>query len=264
MNAATAKLGPFFTTSEIQPHPGKRVHDLGIVMTWGKPRQEARLYHNLRENAPKAFSFDFVSIHEDDAIEDFDYQPTLARETRYGTFFPLSAYLAKLYELGNVNRNIFSMLAELDNLLPKERLVTAEDDKYSPISSKPKPQAPADPPTGLLATELEMQGFRITTVSPENGRVSLEIDWLPKPGGRLFFTGILELRQIPAGISGLWVFPGPCGVNHLLQREFQKLCASPNACLTPAGIKHCFKGVSTQTQMSARHVFVWPTICALT
>lgn len=207
MNSAIANLGPVFAAAKLQPHPDKKVHDLGIVMTWGKLQHNARLYHNLRQNAPKAFRFDFVSLHEDDAREDFEYQPSLARKTKLGTFYPLSAYLAKLYAIGSVNRNILSALAELDNLLPKERPVTEQDDIYRP-ASKAKAQTPAIPLTGLLATELEVQGFRVTHRIPEDGRVSFQIGWLPKLDGRAFFTGILELRQTQAGISGQWMLPG--------------------------------------------------------
>ena len=262
MNSANANLGPIFTASKLQPNPSKKVHDLGIVMTWGNLQHSARLYHNLREHAPKAFRFDFVSVHEDDAREDFEYQPSLARQTKLGTFYPLSAYLAKLFEDGSVNRNIFSALAELDNILPKERPVTEQDGIHRPAASEVEAQEPAIPLTGLLAAELEVQGFRVTHRIPEDGRVSLQIGWLPKPDGRIFFTGILELRQTPAGISGQWMLPGLCGVSHLLHKEFQQLCASPNACLTPAGIKHAFTGIAT-SENSAKHLDVWPT-CALT
>jgi len=262
MNSANANLGPVFSASKLQPNPTKKVIDLGIVMTWGKLQHSARLYHNVREHAPKAFRFDFVSIHEDDAREDFEYQPSLARQTKLGTFYPLSAYLAKLYDDGSVNRNIFSALAELDNILPKECPVTAKDDKYCLAAAKVTAQEPAEPATGLLASDLQAQGFRVTNRMPEDGRISLEIGWLPKPSGRIFFAGILELRQTPDGVSAQWMLPGLCGVSRLLRKEFQQLCTSPKACLTPKGNKHAFAGI-TSIQNSAKHLDVWPT-CVLT
>ena len=135
MNTATINLGPVFTATKRQQHPSKNVHDLGIEMTWGSPVNVARLYYNIREHAPKAFTYDFVSVYADDIIEDFVYQPYFARHTKLGIFYPLSAWLARLYEIGKVNRNIFATLAELDNILPKERPVTAEDDPFSPPTS---------------------------------------------------------------------------------------------------------------------------------
>ncbi len=127
MQAAPPELGPFFAHVKHQSHPSPKLLDLGIQMRWGAPRHSARLYRNLRDHAPYAFGFDDVVIHEEDAIEDFDYQPSYARRTAVGTFYPLSAFIAALYERGRANRDIFTALAELDRLLPAERPVTSRD-----------------------------------------------------------------------------------------------------------------------------------------
>jgi hypothetical protein len=88
MQAAPPELGPFFAHVKRQSHPSPKLLDLGIQMRWGAPRHSARLYRNLRDHAPYAFGFDDVVIHEEDAIEDFDYQPSYARRTAVGTFYP--------------------------------------------------------------------------------------------------------------------------------------------------------------------------------
>ena len=90
----------------------------------------------------------------------------------------------------------------------------------------------------------------------------LDIGWLPKPSARVFFTGILELRPTGSGIAGQWMPPGPCGVNHLLRREFEQLCKGPGACLSPAGRRHCLADVEPRPRdgNKAKHIDVWPVI----
>ncbi len=216
MQAAPPELGPFFAHVKHQSHPSPKLLDLGIQMRWGAPRHSARLFRNLRDHAPYAFGFEDVVIHEEDAIGDFDYQPSYARRTAVGTFYPLSAFIAALYERRRANRNIFTALVELDRLLPAERPVTTRDIVnfcQSLGEAKPlPPECQADPLTHLLTRDLEARGFRITRRIAQQGRIMLDIGWLPKPSARVFFTGILELRPTGSGIAGRWMPPGPCGV----------------------------------------------------
>jgi hypothetical protein len=125
-------------------------------MRWGAPQHSARLYRNLRDHAPHAFGFEDVVIHEEDAMGDFDCQPSCTRRTAVGTFYPLSAFMAALYERGRASRHIFTVLVELDRLLPAERPVTARDIvNFCQSLGEAKPLPPerqADPPTDLLAT----------------------------------------------------------------------------------------------------------------
>ena len=159
-------------------------------MAWGKPQHTVRLYRNLRDHAPHAFRFEDVVIHEDDVLCDTEYQCYLARKTAVGTFVPLSAYLLTLYDLKQVNRDIFAVLAELDRLLPPDRPVTTKGlldlcprlGKAEPLP----PEPPVDSPTGILAKDLETKGFRLTTFVQEGARALLSISWLPKPGRRHF------------------------------------------------------------------------------
>jgi hypothetical protein len=73
-------------------------------------------------------------------------QPHLARETAVGRFYPLSAYLVGLYGHRLVDRGIFSILAELDRLLPPERHITSEDiEQFCRTLGKAKPSATAEP-----------------------------------------------------------------------------------------------------------------------
>jgi hypothetical protein len=266
MQAAPTELGPFFAHVKHQSHPSPKLLDLGIQMRWGAPRHSARLYRNLRDHAPYVFGFEDVVIHEEDAIEDFDYQPSCVRRTAVGTFYPLSAFIAALYERRKANRNIFTALAELDRLLPAERPVTTRDIvNFCQSLGEAKPLPPerqADPPTDLLARDLETRGFRITRRIAQKGGVVLDIGWLPKPGARVFFTGILELRPTGSGIAGQWMPPGPCGVNRLLRREFEQLCKGPGACLSPAGRRHCLADVEPLPRdgNKAKHIDVWPVI----
>ena len=272
MQAAPTELGPSFAHVKRQSHPNPKLLDLGIQMRWGAPQHSARLYRNLRDHAPYAFSFEDVVIHEEDAIEDFDYQPSYTRRTAVGTFYPVSAFIAVLYERGRANRHIFAALVELDRLLPAERPVTARDIvNFCQSLGEAKPLPPehqVNPPTDLLARDLEARGFRITRRIAQEGRVMLDIGWLPnfrwlpKPGARVFFTGILELRPTRSGIAGQWMLPGPCGVNHLLRREFEQLCKGPGACLTPAGRRRCLADVQPLPRdgNKAKHIDVWPVI----
>jgi hypothetical protein len=184
----------------------------------------------------------------------------------------VSAFIAVLYERGRANRHIFAALVELDRLLPAERPVTARDIvNFCQSLGEAKPLPPehqVNPPTDLLARDLEAQGFRITRRIAQEGRVMLDIGWLPnfrwlpKPGARVFFTGILELRPTRSGIAGQWMLPGPCGVNHLLRREFEQLCKGPGACLTPAGRRRCLADVQPLPRdgNKAKHIDVWPLI----
>lgn len=247
-----------------QDHPSSKVQDLGIEMTWGKPGHSIRLYRNLRDHAPYAFWFDDVVVHDHDIVGSIEYQDHLARETAVGKFFPLSACLLALYADNRVDRNIFSVLAELDRMLPPDRHVTAEDNfnfchslgKAAPLPPGPPPP---DPATGMLATDLEMHGFRLTKDIKFEGRALVGIDWLPKPGGRLFFAGVLEFRPTQNGIVGQWMLPGPSGVNQLLRKEIEKLCEGPSAVLTPAGRRLCLQGIKPLPQVRnvAQHISTW-------
>ncbi|MGA2659368.1 MAG: hypothetical protein ABSH34_17830 [Verrucomicrobiota bacterium] len=161
-------------------------------------------------------------------------------------------------------RNIFDALADLERLLPPERHVTEEDIANlcrTLGKAKPSPPEPrADPPTGVLAKDLEAQGCRVTNYQLMLVRALLNIDWLPRPGGHQFFTGILEIRPTEDGVAGQWMLPGPCGVNHLLRREFEKLCAGPGTCLTPEGRRQCLAGIKPlRGRNPATQISAWPT-----
>lgn len=246
MQTASPDLGPSFTRVKPQPHPGRKVHDLGIAMQWGRPRQTARLYRNIRNHAPQIFDFECVVIHEEDARGDFYYQAYQARETNVGMFYPLTAYMVSQYNIMAMSRNIFAALAELDRLLPPERHVTEKEVAlYCRSLGKAKPLPPeprAEPPTGLLTENLEAQGFRLTCHVPSEGRVNVGISWLARPGGHWFFTGAVEMRPTEGGLTGHWRLPGPCGVNRLLRREFEQKCEGLVACLSPAGRRCCLAG----------------------
>jgi len=241
-------LGPFFSPAKPQPHPDRKVHDLGIQLQWGRPQHTARLYRNIRDYAPQIFDFGCVVIHEEDARGSFEYQAFMARKTRVGTFYPLTAYIQALYVGGALNRNIFAALAELERLMPPERHVTEKeilDFCRSLGKAKPRPPEPQpEPPTGLLAEHLEAQGFRLTRDAALDGRGMLNISWLSRPGGHLFFVGILALRPTGGGIAGQWRLPGPCGVNHLLREEFEQMCNGLMACLSPEGHRRCLAGIA--------------------
>ena len=187
----------------------------------------------------------------------------MARKTAVGTFVPLSAYLLTLYDRKQVNRDIFAVLAELDRLLPSDRLVTTKDQlnfcsslgKAEPLP----PEPPVDPQTGILAKDLETKGFRLTTFVQEGDRALLSISWLPKPGRRLFFAGILDLRRTQVGIVGQWMLPGACGMHRLLHAEFAQLWAGPSANLTPKGLKHCLLEVDPQARQAVEQSSAWST-----
>jgi len=252
MKAASPDLGPFFSPAKPQPHPGRRVHDLGIQMQWGRPQHTARLYRNIRDWAPQIFDFDCVVIHEDDARGSFEYQALMARKTRVGTFYPLTAYMQAQYAGRAMSRNIFAALAELDPLMPPERHVTEMEilDLCRTLGkAKPRPPEPQpESPTGLLAENLEVRGFRLDGSVTCDGRVTLNISWFSRPGGHPCFVGILELRPTEGGIAGRWRLPGPRGVNHLLRREFEQMCDGLVACLSPEGHRRCLAGIALLRQ----------------
>ena len=182
-----------------------------------------------------------IVLHEDDSPDEFYYQAYFARQTKVGMFYPLTACLLAMYASGSVDRNIFTTLAELNIVLPKERPVTALDYRFCPEASKPKtPEVRADPKTGFFAHELEVQGFRLTSHLQYDGRQSVQIGWLPKPGARVFFAGAADLRQKVGGVVAEWGSQGEVGVNRLLQYEFERLCEDLKTCLTPAGHRRCF------------------------
>jgi hypothetical protein len=154
---------------------------------------------------------------------------------------------------GEIKRNIFATLAELDRALPPERRVGA------PYANAPSATG-TDLPAKMLAAELEVQGFCITHRIPEEGRVMLNIGWRPRPDGRVFFSGVLELRPTAEGVAGQWMLPGQCGVNHILRRELEQLCLGPGSCLSRAGQKHCLAGIThfAQSGNTAKHDKAWP------
>jgi hypothetical protein len=225
---------------------------LGIEMRWGWPRRHARLYRNIRDYAPYIFDLECVVIHEEDAPEGFSYQAHQARQTSVGMFYPLTAYMLARYSVRAMNRSIFAALGELEPLMPSERHVTSKEfANFCKTLGRAKPLPPeprAEPPTGLLNEDLEAQGFRVTGRLADAGRALLNISWLARSGGHWFFVGILEFRAADGadgGLAGQWRLPGPCGVNHLLRREFEQMCAGLSACLSPAGRGHCLAEIAT-------------------
>ena len=246
-------LGPVFTAVRRQLHPSRWVHDLGLQMRWGAPPQTARLYRNCWDCIPYTFNFNHVVIHEDDALYDFSCQEHQARQTAVGMFYPLTAYLVELYRRGQADRDLFSALAEVDRALPADRRSTLEDTMHMVRTlgkgkSLPAPPPPPDPATGLLVPKAEERGFRLTEWLSEGGALMLNIAWLPRPGGRLFFTGILELHVTRSGFHGRWRPPGPCGVNELLRTEFDQKCDSLGDCLTPKGLVQCVTESTTDAR----------------
>ena len=213
MNTAL-ELGPVFAAVKRQSPPDRMITDLGITMSWGNPmkRHQARLYWNAREHAPKSCAFEQVVLHEEDCPDVFAYQPSLARKTPIGTFYPLTAYLRHLYILGDVNRDVFQALAELGRLLPKSSVTRH---------------------TGRLHADLEIGGFNITSVIQEADRVMVCVNWMDGEGRHSFFVGIMELKPTTQDPSGQWILPGQVGVNHLLMARFEKVCDCLSDCLTP-------------------------------
>jgi hypothetical protein len=237
MHANPPSLGPVFTSVKHQGDPTPKVQDLGIQMQWGRSKHTARLYRNTRVHTPFVFSFDDVVIHEEDVVGGINYQPHLSRNTLIGVFYPFSAFLLAIYNRKEVNRNVFSALAELDGLLPVSRPVTADEAIHychTLFKSKglPAPLTQPDPQFGLLREDLEMEGFHVTTEIRDGGRTWLNIIWLPKPGGHTFFTGVIERRQTQKSVTVQWMLPGPCGVNRILRQEFEQICPLAE-CLIP-------------------------------
>ncbi len=231
--------GPTFT-AVAQDHPCAKIRSVGIEMTWGHPvTHRARLYHNQHDRVPKVFRFDRLVIHEEDCPEDFEYPARLARDTKVGMFYPLSAYLFELYDLGTVARDIFSVLGELDRLLPTERLVTAKDDALT--GHKAGPDNHIVTRQGILAPDLERRGFFITRQVYSHGSIGLNVVWKAQPDTRSFFTGFLDLIPGPKGSTVQWI-QGPPGVNRLLCRKFQQISKATGAVLTPDGQEFCFPG----------------------
>ena len=127
-----ASCEPTFHPVKRQSNPNRMSQDLGVEMRWGAPGHVARLYRNVRDHAPYTFTFDHVVIHEEDAPEEFDYQPSVARKTPVGMFYPLSAYMLELYRSCQTDRNIFSALAELDTLRRGRRALGQGDASIPP------------------------------------------------------------------------------------------------------------------------------------
>ena len=241
-----ASCGPTFHTVKSLDNPSRKIQDMGIDMCWGTPRHTARLYHNLSDHASATFNFEHVVIHEEDCPEDFEYQPCLARKTSVGMFYPLTAYMLFLYRSRQAGRNIFSVLAELDRLLPADRWLTLENIKQACASRCFKPVATGaqgDPPVNMLAKDLEDQGYRVEFHTVEDSRCLLDIGWQPKPKARVFFTGILEYLADKSEIRSRWRLPGPTGVNHLLRQKLEELCSNPLEYLGPAAREDYLAGL---------------------
>lgn len=257
--------GPSFTRVKPQRHPNPKVQDIGVQMRLGSPQHSHRIFRNIRDHAPYAFWFDDVVVLETELLCDLNYPAHLSRNTATGTFVPLSAYLAALYADGVVNRDIFTVLTELNDLLPPDRLVTTKDllhfcknlGKATPLP----PEPPVEPPAGILVQSLEERGFRLTELIKEQKRSLLSISWLPESTGRRFFVGILELRPTRQGtVVGKWTLPGPCGVPQLLRHEFEQMSQGPGTILTPAGQQHCLKGVGpVGSRIRAKQSSAWTT-----
>lgn len=223
MNGVLA-LGPVFGSIKRQEAPYRNITDLGILMSWGHPkkRHQSCLYWNGKEKHRKN-SFEQVLLHEEDAPESFSYQSSDACKTAVGMFYPLTAYLREIYIRGEVNRNLFQALTELDPLLP--------------VASK-QPRH-----TGRLSSELEIGGFYVTTFLKLPDRVMLDVGWKAQKGNLTYFTGILEVKPFLHGFSSQWRLPGPFGVNHLLMSEFSTLCPNPADCLNPEFQQQVFDGI---------------------
>ena len=225
-NILKTEFGPNFTAVKRQSSPSRNITDLGINMTWGEPgrRHQARLYWNAKQST-SSLTFEQVLIHEEDTLGTFQHQPAFARVTEVGTFYPFSAYLLHLYAQKEAGRDVFEALTELSRLLPQKRT-------ESPI-------------TGQLNTGLELVGFRVTNRITEPAMALLDIGWVSGSGFR-FFVGILEVKTDGQRLQAQWVLPGLIGINHLLQGEFQKQCASLASCLAEEYAKQVFAELQPQ------------------
>lgn len=245
-------LGPVFEPMPCQSHPARKVLDLGIQMKWGQPTHTNRIYRNIRDHAPAAFRFEDALVHEEDIVCGVDYQPTQFRKTPVGTFVSLSAVIAALYENKLVDRSIFEVLADVDRVFPPDQPVVGASNGGEDADLSMQDFVPR---TGMLAEELEAKGFRVTGILKRKDRMLLCICWLTRPGGRLIFAGVIEIRPTEDGIKSQWMLPGPCGVPRLLRPEFEHLCEGL-ACLSSKGIKQCLEGVTPnpQTRKPAKHI----------
>ena len=243
-------LGPTFYTVKRQSHPSPDVHDLGVEMKWGKPQHTNRIYGIIHADGP--YSFDNALVHEDDVQPNVEYQSRLARKTKVGMFIPLTSHLAALYDFKFVTRDIMLVLAEVDAFLPTG-LGIANIPRHAGKAGHQSQEAQ----TGMLSTDLEIDGYRLTDLLEEEHRAMLNISWLSKPGGRRFFVGVIEMRPTADGITAKWMLPGPCGVNSLLRREFGKRCQGLDSCLTAAGQKHCLAGIKPSAGKTAKHIRTW-------
>lgn len=231
MNKPSTSPGPVFRTVKAQPHPDHHVHDLGLQMQWHN--RKARLYRAIRPHAPQSFNSDDVMLHEEDVPEGFDYYARQARQTAVGMFYGLSPYLVAINKQGYLLRDVYTVLTDLDALLPPDR-------------PQPKPMM------GRLVADLEIKGYRLSKCIPSQGRAMLDIGWQPKPDARVFFTGVIEMR----GNKAQWMTPN-AGVNQLLQPGFENICPDPANCLTPVGIDYCIGQAPYGMAKPAKHDSSW-------
>ncbi len=218
-------IGPFFTDSGLAQQMTGRIVPLNLNIEWANPLKATRipLFRERFSYAPDRIRFENILFHRHDLPCDIECQEHRILDTVHGLFLPLDILLAQLYRNREISRPIFQLLDELAAVVPLTSPVT------NPISTK-----------GLLATEAEGAGFRLTMAFHEAGMVYAHIGWQPDCRTTRFHVGVVALQARASGemVPGGWIDQRDTGICQVLVKELQHLVPdSPATLLTERGMQ---------------------------
>jgi hypothetical protein len=224
----TAKitLGPIFTPVNAALHPRSQIVPLNLVMEWANPARAWRLplFRRQPPNGADRIRLEHIVFRRGELpchIECPAYQVAHAPD---GEYLPLDALLGKMLQTRLITRPVFRLLNDLASAVPLDNSITR------PITAK-----------GLLASNLEMQGFRLNTAFEHAGQICAQIGWEPECRPTRFHSCAAAFNRKPGKNldTGYWLDCPEMGVARALAEEFHRLLAgAPIQLFSEAGIHY--------------------------
>ncbi len=221
-------LGPFFTRQNSSKRATTAtLASLAIALEWACADQGAcvPLYQRLRDLSKlplhlrverKQPKLREILCHQGDIPVDVDYLEADALDTPDGKYIPMEALLLALYRRYEPQRHIHEVLREFVELVPLH-------------SSVSKPVRNSE---GLLSSEVEQRGYRITTVIADRGLLVADIGWRPTPTSSPIHAGITEFQK---DLIAQWLPTAELGVTQLLADDLHRTVGTPDHLLAEKG-----------------------------
>ena len=192
-------------------------------MEWATETQAAAipLFRHVPQHRPNQLRLEHIVFASAQLPFDLEWSGQDVVESPLGICLPFDALLSHLYSRCQVGRSIFTVLAELTELVQLRGSV------LRPVAT-----------SGLLIPEAEQKGFVLNATFSENERICVEIGWRPPSRGYVFHTCLCDfgLNQGESIAPGIWKPAGVIGVGQPLTRALRTLFpGAPSTLITAKG-----------------------------